>query len=177
MTTESTAATPVERHEEFHVTVDGVNPIAWFDFCTNQGVKPLYIELNTMGLQLMCGLEDEKAMDVFTELFGSEFPEGKIVRVKHEVNVMNDSERPVYYECHVKIDGPMLINQPMASRDLYRANRWYLTRRSPNPFSAEDFFRSVQKRMENRANQKVVEFEYEVCVSDSNPGLDAGWAR
>jgi hypothetical protein len=168
-------AKPVERQEEFHVTVEGVDPIDWYNFCHEQGVKPLYIELNNMNLQLMCAMKVDP--DEMIELFGTSFPDAKVVRVKHEVNVMNAEERPIYYECHVKIDGPLLANIPMSSRDLYRGTRWYLTKRSVNPFSANDFYQGVIKRMENRSNQTVVGFEYEVCVRDTNPSIDSGWAR
>jgi hypothetical protein len=168
-----------ERVEEFHVTVDGVNPIDWFNFCSDHEVKPLHIELNTMGLQLMCALGEDPEV-LIKKLTTYEWPGAetvRVVRVKHEVNPMTANERPVYYECHVKLEGPMLGNIPMSSRDLYRGNRWYLTKRSANPFSAEDFYRGVVKRMDNRSNQKVLGFEYEVCVQDSNPSLDSGWAR
>lgn len=171
----TTANEQVERHEEYHVTVDGIDPMAWHQFCTDQGAKPLHIELNTMGLQLMCAMSVDP--DEFIELFGSEFPDARVVRIKHEVNIMNDDERPVYYECHVKLEGEMLPNQIMSSRDLYRGTRWYITKRSPTPFSGEDFFRAIQKRMEHRSNQKVLGFEYEVCVRDTNSSIDAGWAR
>jgi hypothetical protein len=179
MTTESkqpgAPANEVERLEEFHVTVEDVNPIDWFNFCHEHSIKPLHIELNTLGLQLMCATDSDPAELI--ELFQAAFPEGKVARIKHEVNLMTAEERPVYYECHVKLEGPMLGNIPMSSRDLYRGNRWYLTKRSASPFSAEDFYRGVIRRMENRSNQKVLGFEYEVCVQDTNPSLDSGWAR
>lgn len=181
----STTPAPVERHEEYHVTVDGIDPIAWHAFCSDQGVKPLYIELSTRNLQLMCALKSlpaEGASDAptfsdFTDAIAASFPEVRIVREKFEVNVMNQDERPVYYECHVKIDGPMLFNFPMASRDLYRQARWYVSKRSRNPFDADAFYRQILKRFEGRANQKIVGYEYEVCVRDTNHALDAGWEQ
>jgi len=166
---------PAERIEEYHVTVEDINPIDWFNFCHDLDVKPLHIELNNMNLQLMCALGEDP--EVLIEKLGADYKDARVVRVKHEVNIMTAEERPVYYECHVKLEGPMLGNIPMSSRDLYRGNRWYLTKRSVSPFSAEDFYRGVIRRMENRSNQKVLGFEYEVCVQDTNPSIDAGWAR
>lgn len=167
--------TNIPRREEYHVTVEDIDPIDWYNFCHEQGVKPLFIELNTMGLQLMCAMDVDP--DEMINLLGTEHPNAKVVRVKHEVNMMNEDERPKYFEAHIKIDGPMIHTMPMASRDLYRATRWYLTKRSPNPFDAKSWFESVVRRMEPRGNQKVVGYEYEVCVADSNPSIDAGWER
>lgn len=174
MAKEQTEQAPVERHEEFHVTVEGMNPIDWFNLCSDLDIKPLHIELNNMNLQLMCATSEnpEELVEKINAIEGA-----RVVRVKHEVNIMTAEERPVYYECHVKLEGDMLGNIPMSSRDLYRGNRWYLTKRSASPFSAEDFYRGVIRRMENRSNQKVLGFEYEVCVQDTNPSIDAGWAR
>lgn len=173
---------PVKRSVEAHVTVGNVDPIEWFNFCHEHTLKPLYIELSNHAIQLMCAVAvagpDDEFLKTLQEDFREAFPQGEVLRVKVETNLMTPEERSVYYECHVKIDGPMRTDMPwMSSRDLYRKDRWYLTLRSPHPFDGEAFYRKVIKRLEGRATQRVVSYEYEVAILDTNPGLDAGWDR
>jgi hypothetical protein len=152
------------RREEFHVTVEG-SPVEWYFMCKSEGVKPLWIELNTGELQLMCAARS-RIVD-----FGPDF---RIIRVKREVSETYPGEHPTYYECHVKLDGPFQRNFPMSSRDLYRAERWYATKRSPRPFNPTTFVEAVR---ELAPNSRVRGYEYEIAIEDTNRLLDDKWIR
>lgn len=154
----------VHRREEWHVTVDATDPITWWQFCQRQGIKPLYIELSNFYRQVMCACSFDP-----TELIKSNgiF----VMRTKHEVEAKPHEVIPnaVYYECHVKLDGQMAVKAPKASRDLYRADRWYATKRQLTPFDPTAFIERMHKY------GRVAGFEYEACVLDTTPALDSGW--
>lgn len=163
------------RHEEFHVTVTG-DPLQWRGFCAKQGIKPLWIELNNFNTQLMCAAAEDPSAAIAAAGWN-------IVRVKHEVqappsvDISTHSEPVLYYECHVKFDGRFQPQFKMTSRDLFRmwpgdTCRWYATRRQESPFDPEGFAKFIGGMV--AAN--LVEYEYEACLRDTNPGLDARWA-
>lgn len=154
------------RHEEFHVTVTG-DPIRWHAFCTDHGIKPLYIELNNFERQLMCAVPYDPSPAI------KNHGAFVIVRLKYEVQVAPSMHEPgaKYYEVHCKLDGPFMPGEWMASRDLYRDERWYITERKPTPFEPADFAAMVYKRYPSQ----YVEFEYEAAIVDTNPWLDRNW--
>lgn len=172
--------------EEWYVTVEGIFPVVWHRFCVGRKVKPLYIELSNGSLQLMCGLNRNPNAS-FLAAIGK--AGGRIVRVKHEVQPGHPQfERPsgpsiVYYECHVKIDGPYaddpqdLPSDMGISRDLFRPNRWYLTKRRPEPFDAANFAAGVKTFLSWDLTDRcrIVGVEYEACLTDTNKALDEGW--
>jgi hypothetical protein len=160
------------RHEEWHATVEG-NPIEWYQFCIDHGFKPLFIELSNMTLQLMCASD----MDPRPALLGR----WEVLRVKHEVSEPRDDEQVLYWECHVKINGPYRrdLAKKLAhrtSRDLYRGGyRWYVTHRQGTPFDAEALVDNYVRRMANYRGLSVDGHEYEACILDTNPALDENW--
>ncbi len=163
--------------EEWHTTIahaDEHTVARWHTWCRTRGVKPLYIELATGGLQLMCA----SAADISEAVTKSGF---EVVRVKHEVpgaiNV-SDPGTAYYYECHVKIDGRYCSNlgpDMAVSRDLYRPSRWYVTQRTRRPFRPSMFIDLVTREIERIGLARVVGAEYEACLLDTNPNLDEGW--
>jgi len=156
------------RHQEWHITVEG-DPVRWHDFCLRQKMKPLYIELNDFRRQLLCAAQFNPMHNIIAAC-PHHF---RIIRVKHEVShLLPGDPSPLYYECHVKLDGEFNPELPMASRDLYRADRWYVTRRTQVPFLAQDFVAAVEDACDDA---KVVGWEYEACLVDTNRALDAGW--
>lgn len=190
------------QREEWHVTVEG-DPSQWRGWCVCNNIKPLWIELNTFERQLMCaipgslGRQVEHGNEVARNIIEGIHRSFNIVRVKHEVqpvklDVSTHGEpdqfietfgdiTPVYYECHVKCDGPFRPAMQMASRDLFRESRWYITRRSPSPFNAREFVDMVRGWVALpdgwRGPSVVHSFEYEACVLDTNPNLDINWSR
>jgi hypothetical protein len=172
------------RNGEWHVTVKG-DPFQWRGFCTAIGIKPLWIELNNFETQLMCAAHENPQKEIFQAGW-------EIIRVKHEVETFpiditchQDQHRKVmpeeiegalYYECHVKIDGPFQPGFPMSSRDLYRHDRWYVTKREARPFDPGPFASVIARCINLRGKQGVVdEYEYEAALIDSNHDLDARW--
>ncbi len=179
------------RHEEFHVTVEG-DPFRWQGFCVSHGIKPLWIELNNFETQLMCASPTDPTE--FIKAAG--WP---IVRVKQEVAPVSidvtthgvdpkdwpqilrtfplaKGETALYHECHVKIDGPFISWMPMASRDLYRHNRWYVTKRQERPFDPDRFAKHVKFILDHEPGGcRIAEHEYEVCIVDSNKDIDKNW--
>ena len=158
-------ATRMNRHEEWHVTVDGITPLAWHTFCSRYQIKPLYIELNNFNTQLMCAASIDPT-NLIREAGIN------IVRIKHEVSTPVHGEPIVYWECHVKLDGPFHPAFGMASRDLYRANRWYATWRLPVEFDAGKFVEWVRASL---PDCKFAGYEYECAILDTNPAIDEGW--
>lgn len=167
--------------QEWHVTVTG-DPMQWHRFLSGiKGiVKPLWIELNNFERQLMCA---STVMNPSEIIMRRGF---RIVRVKHEVEapILDISthspssltppvEGALYYETHVKFNGRFLPHLPMASRDLYRADRWYLTHRSEQPFDHMDFVRWAQQIVVG--SNTFAGAEHEACLHDSNQELDARW--
>jgi hypothetical protein len=144
--------------EEWHITVDA-DPVRWHRFCGIIGVKPLYIELSTFERQLMCASKHNPADEIIRQ--GRNFlGQAQIIRIKHE--------------CHVKLDGPFDPNaEEMVSRDLYRKDRWYITKRRRNPFIAEDFVNDVRTFAIDSKRVIVAGWEYEAALIDTNPELDA----
>lgn len=165
---------PRSREEEWHVTVEGVDAVTWANWCAESGIKPLYIELSNFERQLMCAAQDDPSdMILLCTKEGGGLPgTTKIVRVKHEVSELWDDEVAVYYECHVKLDGPFRVDWPNASRDLYRDERWYRTRRSAAPFDPATFRDLARSQSKPSV---IAGMEYEACLSDTNPGLDSRW--
>ena len=158
----------MNRHEEYHVTVEG-DPFQWRGFCAAVGIKPLWIELSTFERQLMCAAKYDPTRHI--ELTGA----FKIVRVKHEVSELQEFERALYWECHVKLNGPFYAKAPMASRDLYRPDRWYITRREDQPFDYLEFVDWVKFHSAAREGLTVAGFEYEAALKDTNRDLDGNW--
>jgi hypothetical protein len=157
-----------QRSHEWHVTVAPSScPVRWHRFCEQFGLKPLWIELNNFSRQLMCAAHQ----DVSEDCILAGFP---VIRVKHEVSSPLHGEEVLYYECHVKLDGPFRPGAPKASRDLYRENRWYVTQRETKDFSPRPFVEWVRGHPLS-GELKVVAYEYEACLEDSNPELDARW--
>ena len=164
---------PEPRGEDWHITVEGVTPIAWLNACAEYGVKPLMIELPDGRIQLMSetGLDPAPFLEMLTKAGV------KVVRVKHEVTALREGERALYWEVHVKFDGPYRADRKGASRDLYRSlggvrGRWYLTRRSPVAFDATEY---LDRAAMLGKGSLFVGAEYEACLSDTNPALDADW--
>lgn len=156
--------------EEVHVTVEGTSPVEWAGLCRSLKVKPLFIELNNFTTQLMCSLDhyDDELARVF-KYWGL-----NVIRVKREVHpdAIPAGVTPLYYECHVKINGTFDPLMPMASRDLYQRHRWYCTKRTTEPFDAREF---VKLAMAIHPDLNIVGVEYEACLSDTNEALDDGW--
>jgi len=176
------------RKGEWHITVEGnnfQNVLRWSAFCAQTGIKPLWIELNDYRRQLMCAARENVSRDIHAAGFD-------IIRVKHEVqptcqrldiSTHKDilpmskfldvpAEVAVYYECHVKFDGPFKPIMPMASRDLLRESRWYMTSRATQPF---DYAALVHEACGANPDCRFAGYEYEAALIDSNPGLDKGW--
>jgi hypothetical protein len=180
------------RHEEWHVTVEG-DQHAWRGYCTALGIKPLRIELNTFEVQLMCAIPGQWFIDAFghgmdhqaciTTLCGMfEQRHFRVVRVKHELQVAAGEVLPaaLYYECHIKLDGPFDPCALLASRDLFRTERWYITRRAMDPFDPAVYVAGAALGLRHFSSSpcaKVIGHEYEACVLDTNPALDARWVR
>jgi len=161
----------VPRFEEWHVTILG-DPIAWHAFCLEHGLKPLYIELQNGELQLMCASAHDPRYFLSGVVDEDERPIFPVVRVKHEVSALRDGETAVYYEAHVKFNGPWRTDRKGVSRDLFRVQRWYMTKRSRAPFDAD----AHAKLSTSQARpSRFAEVEYEVCILDTNPKLDEGW--
>lgn len=157
----------MSRHQEWHVTVAPDNVIVWNKFCRLWNIKPLYIELNNFNRQLMCAA----SFDPITIIREGGY---EIIRIKHEVSAVLPGDTTCYWECHVKLNGEFNADAPMASRDLYRQFRWYVTKREYAPFDAQDFANYVIQSGIGCMSD-VAEFEYEACLLDTNPSLDAGW--
>jgi len=158
-------------NQEWHVTTDmSIDPTEWARFCRVNSIKPLYIELNTYGLQLMC----QSTFDPTEQIKAGGFP---IVRVKHEYQPSPLLEGVVkYWECHCKFNGSFRPDLPMASRDLYRPGRWYVTQRSYQPFDPKAFAASVCETI-GPLGAQFQSFEYEACVQDTNEDLDKVWIQ
>lgn len=192
-------------YEEFHVTVKG-DAVRWPIYCANIGIKPLWIELNNFERQLMCATNKDPRVEWAGRTMLEYFERGgfQILRVKHERQVPRnrvweflpasvpmslDLENPprpvstkvitpVYYECHVKLNGLFRPDFYMASRDLYREERWYVTRRQATPFDPETFRATVQSVLDaSHWPAQIRSIEYEACLSDSHPELDAHWLK
>ncbi len=167
----------MSRHEEWHVTVDGISPVAWFMVCVALDIKPLYIQLSNGRLQLMCAAKHD-----VSELVSRLEPNIRIVRVKREVSALEPGETALYWECHVKLDGPYEHEyggsgaDPShgSSRDLFRPERWYVTKRLPHEFDAEQFAGWVGEVLGDYDTHRAG-YEYEACLLDTNPDLDQGW--
>lgn len=171
------------RHEEWHVTVTG-DPLVWPRMCAAFGAKPLWIELSTFERQLMCACPRRPP------LITHRFPEGEetiiscgafgrfpVVRIKHEVAVALPDEAVQYYECHVKLNGPFNPKAPLASRDLYRENRWYSTMRSTLEFDPIEWVEFLMKHPRLIAQSTIAGWEYEACILDTHQSLDEHWVR
>jgi hypothetical protein len=162
-----------KRHEEWHVTVKG-DPIAWAAFCAENGIKPLHIELSNRETQLMCAASFDPRALIHEVLDENERQLFTIIRVKHEVSDLLDGEVALYWEAHVKFNGPFRVDRKGTSRDLFRTHqqRWYMTHRQATPFEAEAF--AARAQMMSKPSQ-FAECEYEACILDTNPALDGGW--
>lgn len=156
------------RHEEWHVTVaPDTDVVEWYLFCRAVGIKPLHIELNNFERQLMCAA----SFDPLTVILHAGFT---VIRSKYEVSALLPGETAMYWECHVKLDGPFMPALAGSSRDLYRQERWYSTRRSyVRPFLSSDWVLATRNAVDNR--NTIAGFEYEAAIFDSNPSLDARW--
>lgn len=175
--------------DEWHITVVG-DQHEWRGWCTNMGIKPLRIELSTFEVQLMCAIPGTWVTDEYGPCVSPDaaiaslikemqtFDKFHVVRVKHEVQCHAIIPRVLYYECHVKLDGPFAPAQRMASRDLFRDQRWYLTRRRLEPFDALYFVECVRHQLLHDNNRSVISgWEYEAAIIDTYPELDSRWVR
>lgn len=129
----------------------------------------------------------------------------KVIRIKHEVGprmvdvTTLSSPYPmyapidappadfIYAECHMKFDGEFRGDMQRVSRDLYRENRWYVTQRLPRNFDPSNFLYSTlhtlaYEREYPRASlggqyglSTLAGWEFEYCLSDTNPKLDERW--
>lgn len=164
---------PPPRFEEWHVTVKG-DPVAWADFCRENGIKPLFIELQGGATQLMCASAYDPSSLIHQLMDDNERQLFTVVRVKHEVSALRDGEKAVYYEAHAKLNGPWRTDRKGVSRDLYRVQeqRWYMTYRSSTPFDAAAF--ALRAKSLSKPSL-LAEVEYEACILDTNPALDGGW--
>lgn len=131
-------------------------------------IEPLYFELSNRTLQLV-GMtsKDPSALITLIESKG-----WKVVRVKHTVSARIPGEDVVYYEAHVRFHGELRADLKLTSRDLYRHQRWYMTRRSPKEFDAKAFERLAAGLGKQ---SRVLGSTYMVCIEDTNPSLDDGW--
>jgi hypothetical protein len=186
------------RREEWHVTVRGISMSEWELWCDSLGIKPLDIELSTFERQRMCAFDGTRfTLAQFMQEQASTIRPFEIVRVKHEVEAplkcltscpaYSNYQPPyydctcgaererLYYECHVKFDGVRFpAHAPyLMSRDLYREKRFYATKRERTPFDPAPFVQETVDRFKTYAD--YVGHEYEACLSDSNPQLDAHW--
>lgn len=188
-----------QHHEETHITVADngyANVRRWVDFCRAHSIKPLHIELNTLERQLMCAIRTHGRDDVnwwTGEVAKAGF---KVTRIKQEIQpyVLDittfgddgkkflDVPAPrdvVYYECHVKFDGPFRPFIYLSSRDLLREGRWYMTRRSRAPFDVDACVRMFTEWGASpdgwRGASQYAGHEYEAAVLDTNPKLDQHW--
>ena len=166
------------RREEWHVTVSGIDAPEWHALCRDLDVKPLHIELSNLDLQLM--LATSRNPTSFINAFPSRV---HVTRIKHEIEVppcfagVHPSlGGPIYYECHVKFDGMRFpAHAPyLMSRDLYRENRFYATKRQRTPFDPSAFVRETMGRFHYAI---YAGHEYEACLTDTNPNLDADWIK
>jgi hypothetical protein len=165
------------RFEEWHVTVENGNPVHWDYVCRMYGIDPLFIELSDFRLQLLCTMRTPPTEPVAGEGSPTFLDlctlEGfTVIRIKHEVSALRDGEVALYYESHLKLDGPFRLDRKDASRDLYRANRWYRTKRSAQPFDAQEWGGIATSQSKP---SKAVGLEYEAVLVDTNVALDAGW--
>jgi hypothetical protein len=178
--------------EEYHVTVEG-DPFQWRGYCVGANIKPLWIELNNFERQIMCAitpknLEDDCCdLDAFVKDISRRFT---VVRVKKEVqparsrrlDVRKSRRVHLLTACHPERDllrVPREVGRQVqprlrrASRDLFRAERWYVTKRQREPFNPDDFARLIANMVSY--DSKFVAFEYEAAILDTNPELDARW--
>jgi len=172
---------PVEeetmRHEEWHVTVEG-DPVTWHQLLTDKrlraGIKPLFIELNNFELQLMCASTFDPQTLIRMWNLANPAASFEIIRIKHEVSEVQSGETVLYWEAHAKIDGPFQPRRfDKTSRDLFRHNRWYVTKRREIPFNQEEFRHIVQTGLPFGCT--LAEVEYEACLVDTNRELDRDW--
>lgn len=177
------------RPDEWHITVTG-DQHHWRGFCTSIGIKPLRIELSTFEVQLMCAISGSWVAEEYgarpdaaihalqREMMSRGFT---TCRVKHELQAAAHEVIPdaMYYECHIKLDGPFDPQAAMASRDLFREDRWYITRRELAPFDPAAWVRSMRDGLRHFSSSRAVihSYEYEAAVLDTNPALDARWVR
>lgn len=173
------------RHGEWHVTVLG-DPFQWRGFCAAIGIKPLWIELNNFETQLMCAADHDPRQEIFQGGW-------QVIRTKHEVETFpiditthnqkgptwlpETIEGALYYECHVKIDGPFKPVFQMSSRDLFRRDRWYVTKREARPFNGKDFAEDIDRVLNHFPGGQctIDEYEYEAALIDTNHELDDNW--
>lgn len=162
------------RAQEYHITVAG-DPWHWRRYIQALNartflppIKALWIELNNFERQLMLA----SPVLCLGEVEHAGF---RVLRVKHEVGELyRDDPQPLYYECHLKIDGKFRADLPMSSRDLYRESRWYLTKRETHPFNPQPWLWEMQQVLQG-TDARYAGHEYEACLMDDNPGLDARW--
>lgn len=182
------------RHQEYHITVEG-DPLAWVRTCHELNIKPLWIELNTFERQLMCAIKLSREWEWTAEAWAECITAHgfTVIRVKDAVcpykldvstfdkpnQFLEMPTQALYYECHAKFDGPFRPSWHMSSRDLLREDRWYVTRRQPEPFAVKEWLDMVQRWafMSDgfRGPSCLAGWEYEAAVLDTNPKLDEHW--
>ena len=170
------------RHEEWHVTVDGINPMLWEAHCRAHGWKPLYIELTNGRRQLMLATPDDPRCEMAGYVTRGWYT---LARVKHEVSDVLPGETACYWEAHYKIDGEWMDSYASAvpahdfhlaaSRDLYRLKRSYVTRRERHRFDPQAGVAFEYVKFSLGPHRTLVGVEYEACLLDTNPGLDDFW--
>lgn len=188
---------------ELHLTTDNsVNIYDWIDFCNEQKIKPLHIELKgdeSYDDQVMFAAvhegDDESASKWAETLDAHMYCSGfEVIRAKLEVPLDKSSpyESPVYHEAHVKslihsdlVDNVVKFARThgwIASRNgLYREldghEKWYFTRRAYGIpyYKAGTAFKKAFADLPN-FGWHTVRMEMETVITDSNEELDAGWA-
>ena len=166
--------------QEFHVTVASVNVVAWIEFCLFQGIKPLWIELNNFERQLMCAARTDPSDAIRRAGWRALRFKREVRPVRIDTTIHCDDKyltHPTpavtrYYECHVKLDGPFEPAWHLASRDLLREHRWYLTHRSIVPFDPNKFVDLCRLHIHASV---IAGWEYEAAVQDTNECLDSNW--
>jgi len=186
---------------ELHITTEPTVDIErWVALCGGLKIKPLHIALATgeHPSQVMMAATHEGddasaarwAITLSDAIVASGFP---IVRSKLEIPLDKGVLRPpgAYSEAHVKLllhpetakrlpvvakDTGMHVSRNLLQPDVAGLGKWYLTLRyygtSANAAASvfADAYGAVSRHLPG------VRMEMEKVLSDSNPGLDAGWA-
>jgi hypothetical protein len=186
------------KYYELHVTVLPENVLEFSAFCKTIQAKPLYIQLNEGRHpdQLMLAathmLPNDDAAKVwandYSNMVKSHFT---VTRTKLESRLVEGPNE--YYEAHWKLDfkhSPeywtcavldlrMMYPHLLHSRNLFDTRIHYLSQRiydSSDHMAASTAFNSSGVKI-NFHGLPLVKTHYERAVWDSNPALDAGWAR
>lgn len=189
---------PAAPRFELHVTVAPQDVLTFARFCTYWKAKPLYIQLShgrypdqLMLAQTNLLSTDEEARawaEEYSQLVARHFP---VLRIKLESRLTEGTNE--YYEAHWKLNfkrdpeywscilHTYLLDNPqfLHSRSLLDTRIHYLTERiyhTADHLAAHTMFDASGEGL-NLAGLPLVKTHYERALWDSNPDLDAGWAR